>query len=59
MHFYISQVVQQRMGFRMSSDNNQASHIACCIVLAQPDMFDAWILSFNQDLVQQYGFIAV
>lgn len=41
MLFHIPEVVQQRMGLRMSSDNNQASHMAWRIVLGQPDIFDA------------------
>lgn len=41
MLFYIFEAVHQKMGFRTSSDINQTSHMACHIVLGQPDMCDA------------------
>ena len=41
MLFYIFEAVHQKMGFRMSSDNNQTSYMACRIVLGQPDICDA------------------
>lgn len=59
MLFYISEVVQQTVGFRRTGDDNQASHTTCQSVLGHPGMFDAWLLSFDLCLVQQYGIMAI
>lgn len=59
MLFYISEVAQWIVGCRMSSDNNHMTITHSLIVLRQPGMFDAWLLSFNLCAVQQYGIIAI